>query len=93
MSDESFRHAGSGRPLGTDNCIVPVNAPNKDPQGSAEGPEGRRLIKENTGEPNPSRTGDGTIGSRGLEGVREAAKKDIRFSARECGSPPCSPCQ
>ena len=72
----------------SDNCEVPTKAPNKDPQGSAEGLEGRRLIlrfsaKENTGESNPSRTGDGTIGLRGLQGVREAAKKDKgkRFTA------------
>ena len=77
MSDESFMYAGRE----SDNCKVPTKAPNKDPQGSTEGLEGRRLIlrfsaKENTGESNPSRTGDGSIGSRGLQGVREAAKKD-----------------
>ena len=84
MSDESFMYVVRE----SDNCEVPTKAPNKDPQGSAEGLEGRRLIlrfsaKENTGESNPSRTGDGTIGSRGLQGVREAAKKDKgkRFTA------------
>jgi len=72
MSDESFMYAVRE----SDNCIVPAKAPNKDPQGSAEGLEGRQWIKENTGESNPSRTRDGKIGSRGLPGVREAAKKD-----------------
>jgi RNA-directed DNA polymerase len=79
MSDESFMYAVGE----SDNCIVSAKAPNKDPQRSAEGLEGRRLIKENTGESNPSRTGDGKIGSRGLQGVRESAKKDkgLRFTA------------
>jgi RNA-directed DNA polymerase len=79
MSDESFMYAVRE----SDNCIVPAKAPNKDPQGSAEGLEGRQLIKENTGESNPSRTGDGQIGSRGLQGVRESAKQDKgkRFTA------------
>src|SRR5664280_2320951 len=45
--------------------------------------EGRRSIKENTGEVNPSRTQSREIGSRGLHGVREAARKDkgLRFTA------------
>ena len=41
MSDESFMYAVRE----SDNCIVPAKAPNKDPQGSAEGLEGRRLAK------------------------------------------------
>jgi RNA-directed DNA polymerase len=79
MSDKSFMYAARE----SDNCIVSAKAPNKDPQRSAEELEGRRLIKENTGESNPSRTGDGKIGSRGLQGVRESAKKDQekRFTA------------
>lgn len=79
MNDESFMHAARE----SDNCIVPAKAPNKDSRESAEGLEGRRLVKGNTGESNPSRTGDGTIGSRGLQGVRETAKKDkgARFTA------------
>lgn len=79
MSDKSFMHAVGE----SHDCIVPAKAPNQDPRGSAEGPEGRRSIKENTGETNPSRTQRREIGSRGLEGVREAAKKDqeLRFTA------------
>ena len=72
MSDESFMHAAGE----SHDCVVPAKAPNKDPQGSAEGPEGRRSIKENTVEANPSRMQSREIGSRGLTGVRKAAKKD-----------------
>jgi group II intron reverse transcriptase/maturase len=79
MSDESFMHAAGE----SHDCVVPAKVPNKDPQGSAEGLEGRRSIKENTGESNPSRTQSRAIGSRGLEGVRETAKRDkgLRFTA------------
>jgi hypothetical protein len=37
------------------------------------GPEGRRSIKENAEEANPSRTQSREIGSRGLAGAREGA--------------------
>ena len=39
MSDESFRYAAGESP----DCVVPAKAPNKDPRGSAEGLEGRRV--------------------------------------------------
>jgi hypothetical protein len=42
MSDESIMNA-SGE---SHHCIVPRRVPNKDLQRSAEGPEGRRSIKE-----------------------------------------------
>jgi RNA-directed DNA polymerase len=79
MSDESFMHAVGE----SHDCVVPAKAPNKDPRGSAEGLEGRRSIKENTGESNPSLTQSRETGSGGLEGVREAAKRDrgLRFTA------------
>jgi hypothetical protein len=79
MSNESLMHAAGE----SHDCIVPANAPNKGSQGSAEELGGRRSIKENTGESSPSRTQRREIGSRGLEGVREAAKKDkaLRFTA------------
>jgi hypothetical protein len=79
MSDESFMHAAGESHDG----VVPTKVPNKDPQGLTEGPEGRRSIKENTVEANPSRAQSREIGSRGLTGVREAAKKDkgLRFTA------------
>ena len=47
MSDESFRYAVGE----LHDCVVPAKAPKKDPRGSAERLEGRRSIKENTGEP------------------------------------------
>src|ERR1035437_873107 len=59
MSDESFMHAAGE----SHDCVVPAKALNKGPQGSAEGLEGRRSIKENTGEVNPSRTQSREIGS------------------------------
>jgi RNA-directed DNA polymerase len=79
MSDESFMHAAGE----SHDCVVPTKAPNKDASMSAEGLEGRRSIKENLGEANPSRTQSREIGSRGLSGVREAAKKDkgLQFTA------------
>lgn len=79
MSDESIMNA-----LGeSHDCVVPAKAPNKDLRRSAEGPEGRRSIEENTEKANPSRIQGREIGSRGLLGVREAAKRDkkLRFTA------------
>ena len=63
MSDESFVYAAGE----SHDCIVPAKAPNKDLSRSAEGLEGRRSIKENTRELNPSRTQSREIGSRGLK--------------------------
>jgi RNA-directed DNA polymerase len=79
MSDKSLMYAAGE----SHDCVVPAKAPNKEPQGTAEGLEGRRSIKENAGEANPSRTQSREIGSRGLEGVREAARRDkeLRFTA------------
>ena len=79
MSDESFVLAAAE----SHDCVVPAKAPNKDRTGSAEGLEGRRSTKESTRELNPSRTQSRGIGSRGLEGAREAAKRDkgLRFTA------------
>ena len=79
MSDESFMHAAGE----SHDCVVPAKVPNKSPQGLAEGLEGRRSIQENTEQTNPSRTQSREIGSRGLAGVREAAKRDkgLQFTA------------
>jgi RNA-directed DNA polymerase len=72
MSDESCMYA-----LGeSHDCVVPAKAPNKDRQRSAEGMEGRRSMEENAEKANPSRTQSREIGSRGLLGVGEAARKD-----------------
>ena len=43
MSDESLMNAAGE----SHDCVVPAKAPNKDLRRSAEGPEGRRSIKEN----------------------------------------------
>lgn len=79
MSGKSLTHAVGE----SEGCVVPAKVPNNGPCGSAEGLEGRQPDKENSGEPNPNRAQNREIGSRGLEGVREAAKKDQgqRFTA------------
>ena len=79
MSGKFLMHAAGE----SEGCVVPAKVPNHGPSGSAEGLEGRRPDKENSGERNPSRTQSREIGSRGLQGVREAAKKDReqRFTA------------
>jgi RNA-directed DNA polymerase len=63
--------------------FVPMNHPNKDGQLSAEGEEGRPLIKENTHQLNTSSTQSETRVSQGLAGVRQAAKerKKEKFTA------------
>ena len=81
MSDRSLMHAAGE----SHRCVVPGKAPNKDPRGSAEdpegAPEGRRSIKQNTPESNPRRPQRRETGSGGLDGVPEAAKRDtgLRF--------------
>ena len=56
---------------------------NKDEKSSAEGEEGRPVIKENTQQPNTSSTQGETRVSQGLAGVRKAAKehKEMKFTA------------
>jgi group II intron reverse transcriptase/maturase len=63
--------------------MVPVNRPNKDEQSSAEGEEGRPMIKENTCQLHTPSTQSEKRASQGLEGVRKAAKenKGLRFTA------------
>jgi group II intron reverse transcriptase/maturase len=63
--------------------MVPVNRPNKDEKSSAEGEEGRPMIKENTRQPHTPSTQSETRVSQGLEGVRKAAKENqgTRFTA------------
>lgn len=63
--------------------MVPVNRPNKDEQSSAEGEEGRPMIKENTCQLRTPPTQSEIGVSQGLEGVRKAAKenKGLRFTA------------
>jgi RNA-directed DNA polymerase len=63
--------------------MVPVNRPNKDGKPSAEGAEGRPMIKENAYQPHTTSTQSETRVSQGLEGVRKAAKENQgrRFTA------------
>jgi group II intron reverse transcriptase/maturase len=63
--------------------MVPVNRPNKDEQSSAEGEEGRPMIKENTRQSHTPLTQSETSVSQGLEGVWKAAKENqgTRFTA------------
>jgi retron-type reverse transcriptase len=60
-----------------------MNRPNKDGKPSAEGEEGRSMIKENASQSRTSSTQSETSVSKGLEGVRRAAKenKETRFTA------------
>lgn len=62
--------------------MVPVNRPNKDGQPSAEGEEGRPMIKENVNQQHTPLTQGGTGVSQRLEGVRTAARenKELRFT-------------
>jgi len=62
---------------------VPMNHLNKDGRLSAEGEEGRPLIKENTPQLNTSSTQSEMRVSQGLAGVRQAAKerKEEKFTA------------
>jgi len=63
--------------------MVPMNRPNKDGKPSAEGEEGRSMIKENASQSHTSSTQSETSVTKGLEGVRGAAKenKETRFTA------------
>lgn len=63
--------------------FVPMNHSNKDGRLSAEGEEGRPLIKENTHQLNTSSTQSETRVSQGLAGVRQTARerKEEKFTA------------
>ncbi len=62
--------------------MVPVNRPNKDGQPSAEGEEGRTMIKENVNQQHTHLTQGGTGVSQRLEGVLTEARenKELRFT-------------
>lgn len=72
MSDKPLMNAAGE----SDDCIVPTKDLNKDGQPTAESPEGRRSIKENSVQTHTSRTQNRNIVSQGRHVVREAAKKD-----------------
>ena len=74
MSPKSTVHVGGE----SDDRIVPTKCPNNGGQPLAEGMEGRRPTKENIEQPTPLRTQGRASESRGLLGVREAARKDKR---------------
>ena len=79
MSHKPFMHA-AGK---SDRPIVPAKAPNKEDRHSAEGLEGSGPIEENDAELHTGRTQRRKAVSQGLDGVRQAAKKDqrLRFTA------------
>jgi RNA-directed DNA polymerase len=62
---------------------TPMNHSNKDGTSSAEGGEGRPLIKENAHQPSTYSTQSGKGVSQGLAGVRKAARenKEMKFTA------------
>jgi RNA-directed DNA polymerase len=72
-------------PEQSDDRVVPTKGPNNGAQvASAEDPEGRRSTRENIGPSAPvPDAGPDMGGSRGLLGVREAARRDkrMRFTA------------
>jgi RNA-directed DNA polymerase len=63
--------------------IVPTKQPNKGGRPLAEVVEGRPWTKENTQQPHPCQTPSWGSGPKGLERVRQAARKDgkLRFTA------------
>jgi RNA-directed DNA polymerase len=67
----------------SDSGTVPMNHPNKSGKPSAEGGEGRPLVKENTHQSSTLSTQSEVRVSQGLAGVRRAARerKEMRFTA------------
>jgi RNA-directed DNA polymerase len=80
MNHKSNRQVGGE----SDGRVVPAKRPNKDGRSSsAEGAEGRRETKENTGQTAASQIQSWGNAQNGLRRVREAAKRDkrLRFTA------------
>jgi len=76
MNHKSNMNAGEE----SDDRVVPAKRPNKDGSvSSAEGAEGRRSTKENSGQTTASQTQSWGNALSGLHRVREAAKKDKRL--------------
>jgi RNA-directed DNA polymerase len=67
----------------SDGRVLPGKYPNKDGKSSAEGAEGRRPAKENTGQTTASQMQSWGNALDGLDRVRKAAKRDkrLRFTA------------
>src|SRR6516164_10077402 len=76
MNHKSNTNAGEE----SDDRVVPAKCPNKDGSFTlAEGAEGRRSTKENSGQTTASQTQSWGNALSGLHRVREAAKKDKRL--------------
>ena len=75
MSHKSSMHVGRE----SDDRVLPTKRPNKDGKPSAEGAEGRRSAKENSGQATATQTQSWGNALSGLHRVREAAKKDKRL--------------
>ena len=75
MSQKSSMNVGRE----SDDRLVPAKCPNKDGKPSAEGAEGRRSTKENSGQTTASQTQSWGNALSGLHRVREAAKKEKRL--------------
>lgn len=60
----------------SDACIVPTKCPNKNENSLAEGMEGRRATKENTGKTTALRTQSRVGASSGLTSVRRVARQE-----------------
>jgi len=79
MSQKSNMHVAGE----SDGCIVPTKGPNPRGQLQGEGLEGRRPTRENVGQTTVARTQSRFPTFRGLDDVREVARKDkkARFTA------------
>jgi hypothetical protein len=75
MSQKSSMHVGRE----SDDRVVPTKCPNKGGKPSAEGAEGKRSAKENSGQTTATQTQSWGNALSGLHRVREAAKKDKRL--------------
>ena len=75
MNHKSIMNVGGE----SDDRVVPMKCPNKDGKPSAEGTEGRRSAKENSGQTTATQTQSWGNALSGLHRVREAAKKDKRL--------------
>jgi RNA-directed DNA polymerase len=75
VNHKSNMHVGGE----SDARVLPAKCPNKGGKPSAEGMEGRRATKENTGRTTASETQSWINASNGLLGVRKAAKRDKRL--------------
>jgi hypothetical protein len=75
MSHKSSMHVGRE----SDDRVLPTKCSNNDGKPSAEGAEGRRSAKENSGQATATQTQSWGNALSGLRRVREAAKKDKRL--------------